>query len=174
MRTALAIPMVAATLVAGCGDRSADGPPEVRLGDSICDECGMIISDERFTTATIVEGPRGPEPRLFDDFNCQAAYELAHDDLAFIARWSHTHDDLQWLRTESASFLMSPALRTPMASCTAAFATRADAEAASESSPGDVVTFDIAWQRLGLNGGCAHDRTDPDDNDGAPDDRDDG
>jgi len=142
------------TSLSGCEQQAADGPPAVRIGDSVCEQCNMIISDERWATATIVEGPRGPEPRLFDDFNCQVNYEVEHPDLEVLARWSHSHDAREWIRTEGAHFLMSARLRTPMASKVAAFGSKSDAEAAKTELTGDVMTFDAAWKRLGFAGAC--------------------
>jgi copper chaperone NosL len=141
-------------LAAGCEQKSADGPPPIRLGDSVCEQCNMIISDERWATATIVEGPRGPEAKLFDDFNCQVNYEVEHKDLAVVARWSHAHNTRKWLRTEQAHFVMSPALRTPMGSNTAAFASMEHAEAMMANLLGDQMAFEVAWLRLGFAGAC--------------------
>lgn len=158
----LAIPTLIGTVLSGlgalvgCGGQSADGPPSIRLGDSVCDECNMIISDERWATATVVEGPRGPEPRMFDDFNCQVNYEVSHEDGAILARWSHSHPTRQWIPTEQAVFLMSPHLRTPMGSKTAAFGSRTEAEAAQAELTGEVMDFEIAWKRLGFTGTCVH------------------
>ena len=102
----------------------------------------MILSDERFATTTIVEAPRGPEPRLIDDFNCQISYERAHNDLVVVARWSHDYGSSKWIRTESAFFLQSPELHTPMASHLAAFEFKADAEALQQKVPGEVLSFE--------------------------------
>ena len=132
-----------------CGGNDSDSPPTVRLGDSICSHCGMIISDERFATATIAEAARGDEALLFDDFNCQVDYEAEHPDLGIVARWSHDYRTAAWLHTEHATFLNSASLRTPMASQAAAFESRADAESAAEELGGDVLTFDALWSHLG-------------------------
>lgn len=140
--------------VAGCGRQSADEPPSVRIGDTLCDQCNMIISDERWATATIVNGPRGPEPRLFDDFNCQVNYEVEHEDEAIVTRWSRSHSSGEWLKTKDAVFLMAPLIRSPMGSHAAAFATAADAEAASIQTPGDILSFADAWKRLGSTDAC--------------------
>ncbi|MEZ6243691.1 MAG: nitrous oxide reductase accessory protein NosL [Phycisphaerales bacterium] len=152
------IPVVAAAtsfaLIAGCEEQSAEAPPTIRLGDSVCDQCNMIISDERWATATIIDGPRGPEPRLFDDFNCQVNHEVEHPDLEILARWSHSHATGEWVRTEDASFLMSPNLHTPMGSKVAAFASPSELEAARQELTGDTMTFDVAWKRLGFAGAC--------------------
>ena len=138
--------------VSGCSEQAADGPPTVRLDDSVCDQCNMIISDERWSTATIIEGDRGPEPRIFDDFNCQANYEGEHPDLTILARWSHSYSTREWLSTEKAVFLISPDLRSPMGSNIAAFASESEAETTKADFTGDIMTFDAAWQRLGITG----------------------
>jgi len=116
----------------------------------------MIISDERWATATMVEGPRGPEARLFDDFNCQVNFEVENPDATILARWSRSHATREWIRTEGAHFLISPNLRTPMASHIAAFASHAEAYRAQQELTGDVVAFDVAWKRLGFAGACCH------------------
>lgn len=140
----------------GCDAPSAEGPPDIRLGDSVCDECNMIISDLRWATATVVEGPRGPKPLLFDDFNCQVNHEVEHPDLVVLARWSYSHATRDAVRTDQATFLMSPNLRTPMGSNVAAFASSDEANAAKAELTGDVMTFDVAWKRLGFAGACCH------------------
>lgn len=159
---ALLIALAAAlACITGCDEPSADTPPSVRLGDSVCVECNMIISDERWATATVVESPRGAEPLLFDDFNCQVNHEVAHPELHILARWSHDHTTSEWIRTEQATFLISPGLRTPMGSKIAAFATPAGANAAKDELTGDVMTFDTAWKRLDSAGTWRDDTNTP-------------
>lgn len=145
-----------ALVLNACVDQAGDGPPALRPGEDVCAQCNMIISDVRWATATIAAGPRGPETRLFDDFNCQVNYEVRNDGLDIVARWSHDHATSQWLRTREAVFLMSPSLRTPMGSGTAAFDSTEAASAAARAAPGDVVGFEIAWQRLGHAGAPGH------------------
>lgn len=132
-------------LVTGCGEEVTDGPPTFRLGESVCAECGMIISDARFATATIVDGARGPEAHLFDDFNCQINFERSDPGLTITRRWSHDHVMIEWMPTDDAWFLRSPNLRTPMASRMAAFRTEADAKAAQVEFGGEVLAFAPAW-----------------------------
>lgn len=147
--------------LAACGERPADGPPAVRLGHDVCAECNMIISDARWATATVVPGPRGPEARLFDDFNCQVNFENEHADAEIIARWSHDHASGEWVKTEEAHFLFSPHLRTPMGSNASAFSARSGAEDAlaaleaqhpptqDSAQAGEIVDFAAAWNLLG-------------------------
>lgn len=135
--------------IMGCERPDETGPPTVRLGEDVCAECNMIISDRRWATATILQGPRGPEARLFDDYNCQVNYENAHGGETIMARWSHDHGGGGWLPTENATFLISDTLRTPMGSRMAAFSDANGARAAGATTPGDVAPFDEAWKRLG-------------------------
>ena len=139
-----AFAMAAAALLfgSGCADESASGPPVVHLGDSICAECGMIISDARFATATIIASNRGATPELFDDFICQMNSESSHPGNQIVARWCHDYDSAEWIDMESAFFLRSPRLKSPMASHLAAFRTREAATAAVERFGGDVLVFD--------------------------------
>src|SRR5690606_1291959 len=64
----LAFAAAGALALLGCRAADPDAPPSIAYGESPCAECGMIISDDRFGVATVVEGPRGPETLLFDDF----------------------------------------------------------------------------------------------------------
>lgn len=156
MKTLLSILTIVlvSSCLGGCGDDKAEGPPRVRLGDSLCVECNMIISDARFATATVVKGARGPEALLFDDFNCQVNHEVANPEAEILARWSHDHGTTGWMRTEEAHFVRSDGLRTPMASKVAAFRDRGDAEAMQRELGGDIAGFEAMWKRLSLNGPC--------------------
>lgn len=139
----------AAAMLPGCDSGSAEGPPSIQIGEAVCDQCNMIISDERWATATVVQGPRGPEPRLFDDYNCQVNYEAEHTDDEILERWSHDGASGAWFKSEEGSYLISPSLRTPMGSNAMGFETRQAALDAQAVHGGDVVAFESAWERLG-------------------------
>ncbi len=139
-RTALlTIPIV---LMSGCGETDSDAPPEIRLGDSICIECGMIVSDERFGTASVIEGDRGSEPLIFDDYNCQKNFELKHPEIRVIRRWSRDYETLAWFQTGEGWLVSSRQIRTPMASDVAGFDSIDRAQVFAESVSGDVITYD--------------------------------
>ncbi|GAB5495681.1 MAG: hypothetical protein Phyf2KO_07610 [Phycisphaerales bacterium] len=146
--------MAPALALVGCDSQVASGPPEIRLGDSVCAECNMIISDKRWATATVVEGPRGQEPLLFDDFNCQVNYEVEHTDMNILDRWSHSHATGKPIHSTDALFLDSPNLRTPMGSGIAAFASTLEADGAKDELTGEVMDFKTAWERLGHDQVC--------------------
>ncbi|MBN4082613.1 nitrous oxide reductase accessory protein NosL [Phycisphaeraceae bacterium AH-315-B13] len=139
---AATLPLLALACIAssGCTDHEAGGPPTILLGESMCIECGMILSDERFATVTIYEGYRGAEPRLFDDFNCQVIYEAEHPDETILTRWSHDYLTVEWIDTEQAFFVKSSTIHAPMGSQIAAFATEAAAAGFDDALQTDPMT----------------------------------
>jgi nitrous oxide reductase accessory protein NosL len=126
----------------GCGKIDPYAPPEIRLGDSTCIECGMIVSDERFGTATVVEGDRGSEALIFDDYNCQKNFELKHPELSILKRWSRDYETLAWFCTDAGWFVSSKQIQTPMASHMAGFGSIETAEAFSDSVNGEIFMYD--------------------------------
>lgn len=149
--------LIAATLwVSGCARESPDTPPTVHLGEDMCAECGMIISDERFASATVVESERSqPDTRLFDDFNCMINHEVMNPGPPILRRWVRDHASREWVAAEDAVYLCSADLHTPMASNVAAFAGRAGAEALRAEVGGDLRDFDFIRTAISLDGGCA-------------------
>lgn len=131
--------------ISSCDRTEQTGPPTIMLGDSTCNECGMIISDERFATSTIMQSDRGRVALLFDDFNCQQIFERKSTELNITNRWSRDYSSLEWAETNAGWFVKSSQIRSPMASGKAFFQHRSDAEALSYSISGDIVDFETAW-----------------------------
>ncbi len=142
----LAVPclVVGAAVLHGCGGEDVSGPPSVNYGTDVCAECNMILSDDRFAAATVVQGPRGPTPLLFDDYNCQINHARANPGLVVLHRWAHDHGTRAWIDSSAAHFVHSERIRSPMASRLAAFAARADAEAMAAELGGRILSFDAA------------------------------
>jgi len=133
----------AGSVLVSCSGPPPDGPPVIVVGEDVCASCDMIISDERFACASVAETDRGPSPRLFDDLNCQITYERAHPDEHFLYRWVHDYSGGGWIPAEDAFYVRADALRTPMASGTAAFASREDARALVDSlGEGEIIRDD--------------------------------
>ncbi|MCL4222114.1 MAG: nitrous oxide reductase accessory protein NosL [Phycisphaerales bacterium] len=130
----------------GCARVDPQAPPDVTYGVSVCADCGMIISDERYATALVVEDARGrPEVLLFDDAGDQIIYERENQTGKVLARWVHDQQTREWLRAESAWYMRAKSLPTPMASGIAAFAQKADAERLAGAHNGVVLTFEELW-----------------------------
>lgn len=105
--------------LAGCGGSPAPAPPDVRWGEDVCSRCTMIVSEERHAAAAAVAAARGHEFRVYDDISCL----LAEPDVAgFVARWVHDLEEVRWIGADTARYVPSRELRTPMGSGIAAFA----------------------------------------------------
>lgn len=146
-RAILPVLMVPAFL-SSCNRELDDGPPSFILGDSACIECGMIVSDERFATSTIIMGDRGREALMFDDFNCQINFERKLPELEIVKRWSHDYSSSEWFETALGWFVESPEIHTPMASSLAFFQSRDAADQFSETVNGSTITIEIIKSRL--------------------------
>jgi copper chaperone NosL len=131
-------------------------PPAIVYGEDVCAQCGMIISDARFASAMWVQGDRGPESLIFDDIGDLLAYEEANPGLQVLARYVHDYDTEEWIRADSAVYVSSRDIQSPMGHGLAAFY---DAESAAlhvATADGKALTFDeLATERM------PHDRPDP-------------
>jgi len=99
-------------LLAACGggaDTSA--PPEILYGQDVCDQCNMIISEEKFAAAYWTAGG---EARRFDDMGEMMAYLGDHPDEAVATAWVHDVNSAEWLAAADAWYVMNSGLTTPM------------------------------------------------------------
>ncbi len=125
--------MLTALALAGCEGKPLSGPPPLRLGRDECSECGMLISEERSSTALLLERDGRREHALFDDLGCML--DLERENLeggVVVARFVHDYLTRQWVDASHATFLLADPdrLPTPMSSGLAAFADRSAAEKA--------------------------------------------
>ena len=83
---------------------------------------------------------------LYDDIGDLLEYEEENPGLAIERRWVHDHATHEWIDAETAYFVVSDTLRTPMMSGMAAFADRASAEEMLEKHAGEIVEFEnLEW-----------------------------
>ena len=84
-------------------------PPEIQYGVDVCDECSMIISEERFSSAYITkEGIR-----RFDDIGDMLLYNDEHqeDVLTF---WVRDYKNEKWVGSDLANLVINGDITTPM------------------------------------------------------------
>lgn len=125
-------------ILAACGPQAApDEPPAIRYGEDICDECNMIIDDARFAASYVT---MTGDVRRFDDIGDMLVYSQKHDEAVHIY-WVHDYDSAEWINAETATFVLSPNLTTPMAWGLAAFADETGAEAFITENGGSSMTF---------------------------------
>ncbi|MFW6097488.1 MAG: nitrous oxide reductase accessory protein NosL [Chloroflexota bacterium] len=131
-------------VLASCGSAGqSDGPPQIRYGEDVCDQCNMIISEPRFAAAYYTEGS---ETRRFDDIGEMFLYARDSGD-AVRSYWVHDFHSESWLEADGATFVHDPDLATPMGWGIAAFSEADEAQAYGEQH-GDVLTFSELEERV--------------------------
>lgn len=96
--------------LAACGPR---GPRAIVLGTESCAHCHMTIADPRFTAEAI---SKNGKTIVFDDVGCLAAW-LGERTEPHASTWVTSFVDREtWISADSAVYLQSDSLRTPMSS----------------------------------------------------------
>jgi len=126
--------------LAACSNSAAAGPtpPKIYYSEDICEFCGMIISEERFAAGYITQD--GQE-HIFDDIgDMTQSYLESKDEIT--AAFVHDHKNHTWIKAQTAYFVMSEDLPTPMLSGLAAFSTQEQAQKFANELHGQVLSFD--------------------------------
>lgn len=113
-------------------------PPPIRYGRSVCDFCGMIINEARYAAGAVLEDGTS---RLFDDIGDMVLYFRAHPEEKPLAFFVHDYRTEQWIRAETAFYVVSAQILSPMGHGIAAFAQRPQAEAFALEKNGRVLDF---------------------------------
>ena len=131
--------MLLLLVVSACaGVQAADGPPEINYGRDICIECGMIIDDPRFAAAYRLED--GTQ-REFDDLGGLVIYGRENGELDVASVWVSDFDDEVMIDAETAHFVPTRGVASPMGHGILAFAERNRAEAMANSVDGEVIDW---------------------------------
>ncbi len=131
--------LLAAFFLSACAPKStAPQPPEIAYGQDVCDACGMIISDAKFAAATLLYNG---EVRKFDDIGDMIVYHMDHPEAQVKAWFVHDYQSEAWIRGETAFFVQSDPLKTPMGGAIAAFEKRGAADALANELSGKVYTL---------------------------------
>lgn len=135
-----AIGTAAAVLAPACAPQSSEPqPPEIAYGQDACEACGMLISEKRFACATVMADKKALK---FDDIGDMLVYHMDHPDLQVAAYFVHDYNTEAWIHGETAFYVMSAAIATPMGHGIAAFEKPAEAEALAQDKQTTVLTFD--------------------------------
>ncbi len=128
-----------AVVSAGCSGGGADGPPEIVLGRTECEQCHMIITELRFAGA--YRTADGAEHR-FDDIGDMVEYAQQNGEVEGSRFWVFDYDSEEPIEAPDATFVRSPDLATPMDWALAAFSSPEGAEQLAASSSGEVLEWD--------------------------------
>lgn len=126
------------TLTACGGGADTTQPPEILYGQDVCDECDMIISEEKYAAAYwTAEG----EARRFDDVGEMLVF-MGENREPTASVWVHDVNSAAWLPADEAWFVMNSGLRTPMGTGIAVTADEQAARALAFDQPeARVMTF---------------------------------
>lgn len=126
-------------------DEPQTGIPEVKLGKQQCARCGMVIADGRFAAAwRDADG----KARVFDDPGCMLLDQLELAPAEGTQFWVADYRDETFIDATLAAYVVSGAIRSPMAYGIAAFATRAAADGALGELGGTVADWRGVLQEM--------------------------
>jgi copper chaperone NosL len=143
---AFAVSLVCLTSgLTACRQEALSGPPTLHLGRDECAGCGMIISEDRSSSALLLENAGERSYALFDDIGCMIDYEAAQKNGSVVDRFVHDWQSKAWVNASSAWFVRAPEgkVATPMGSGVVAFADRATAEAKAQEVGGAAVDYEV-------------------------------
>ncbi len=124
-------------LLAACGQPEI--VPVAIHPEDVCASCKMAISEKRFAAEFIT---KDGDARKFDDIGCLLDYLKNKADLNQIAAYFAADDESKkWLQAESAHFVKSAELATPMGGNIAAFESQDKAKEAAAKFKGEHVSF---------------------------------
>ena len=117
--------------LAGCARRTTVlSPPKIHYGYDPCAWCGMIISDPHFAAAAAYTRNGSPHDACFDDIGCMFAWQHAHRKTRVAAAWVKSCATKKWINAQTAWFVESTAILSPMGYGIAAGATPSQAQLA--------------------------------------------
>ncbi|HHW84862.1 MAG TPA: hypothetical protein GX400_01470 [Chloroflexi bacterium] len=135
--------MALAMLAACAGGPTTPEPAKIRFGETICTECGMIISQPKYASSFAYAESEGRFKSLpFDDIGDMLAYMRKHSDLIPVGVWVHDYISEEWIDAERAYFVHSDAIKSPMGHGIAAFADKSAAEQFAVETAGQMLDWD--------------------------------
>jgi nitrous oxide reductase accessory protein NosL len=125
---------------AGCAQSPQEiTAPKIHFGQDMCAKCSMIISDERHAGAIGIRKDGRISYLLFDDVGEMLEYDPGESDET---KWFATSGiTREWLDAETAVFLHSERLLTPMGTGVGAYANLEEASAVQVEFGGEFLTF---------------------------------
>jgi copper chaperone NosL len=131
-------------ILTACSRDPLTGPPELRVGRDECAECGMLIADDRFAAAILIERAGRREHTLYDDLGCMLDHERKTlGEGAIVDRFVRDYDTRAWLRATDAAYALvdEKSFPTPMGSGLLAVQDRTRAEELARRYAGKALDY---------------------------------
>jgi copper chaperone NosL len=140
-------------LLAGLAACAPSGPRPIAYGTEPCEHCHMTITDPRTSAEALTAGGR---TLVFDDVGCLAAW-MADPEARGARGWVMSFvDGTTWLPADSAVYLRSPELHTPMATGFAALRPGAEADSMQAALGGTLLTWAQVLEEAPTSHGQGH------------------
>lgn len=126
-----------------CGSAADAGPqpPDIAYGQDVCATCGMVIDQPKFAAATVLTSS---ESHKFGDIGDMLVYHMDHPDQTVAAWFVHDYHSEEWIDAQTAHYVISAELITPMSYGVAAFSQQSDAAQLAQELGVSVLSFDEA------------------------------
>lgn len=159
-RRLIVLVIVIGALAAACGSEGAGGPPEINFGRDICIECGMIIDDARFAAA--YRSADGTEFK-FDDLGGLIIHSRENGGPEDAQVWVSDFDEKTLIEAESAHYVPTLGVASPMGHGILAFADHGRAMKTAVDLGGEVVDWPTVVDLPATEGLVGHHHVDTDD-----------
>lgn len=103
--------LIILVLAISCSDNPESGPVEIYYGEDICESCKMIISEKDFAAQYKLSTGKTVK---FDDLGCMFHYMKGEDKAQISAVYVMDYDSKQWIDGESAYYVWTDNISTPM------------------------------------------------------------
>ena len=118
-----AVLAVSLFLFACSSDVDLEALPEIAYGEVLCEQCGMIITEESHAAAyRLPDGTLKP----FDDLGDMVVYHRINGEDVHLF-WVHDFNSGEWMHADHAYFVATESLVTPMGHGIAAFESESEA-----------------------------------------------
>jgi copper chaperone NosL len=151
----ITILILSVTILLGCEPK----PQPIQLGSDQCAYCRMMITEQEFGSQILNNQGRAFK---FDSVECMAAYDVTEENENHHSKWVPDFlEREQWLNAETAVYLHSETLRSPMGLFLTAYATLEAAEQMKEEYGGEIISYDevkelVRKEWLEKNGNNGH------------------
>jgi copper chaperone NosL len=127
--------------LASCGDVPTLDPPDVRWGQDVCVECGMILSDGRYASAAVAIQNGERQIYLYDDVGEMMAHPPKTK--GSLKYWARDIQTQEWIDAATAYYVKSRDLHTPMGYGVVALADTQKAQELRDITNGLFLTFTV-------------------------------
>jgi copper chaperone NosL len=128
---------VSIILLSGCSSSVSDKPPDIMAGKDPCDNCFMIINENKYAGALWLDNG---EAKRFDDIGCMMSY-VKKNNSKVSSYWVYDYLSGNPLKADKALFLFSDSFETPMGSGVIAVQSQSEVSQLTGKYKAEIISF---------------------------------